>query len=141
MKNKTLLSAANGHLQWKHLFQRTGKTELFHYLEIMEKKGPSTLLASWLFKHAECLTSLFCPSSFWALFCNHYTHWNSVQCFSYSPIQMIKTFGYIHHTSNSTLILSIPFKNASGFWLHYSNLLYYVQTVKFCWEFSFGLNM
>ena len=50
------------------------------------KKGPATLLATWLFKHAECLTSVFCLSSFWTLFWNHYSQWNTAQCSAYKPI-------------------------------------------------------
>lgn len=48
-------------------------------------------------------------------------------------------FGYIHQTSNSSPILSIPVKNLSDFWLCHWSLLCCVQIVKFCWEFSFGL--
>lgn len=97
-----------------------------------------------LFYHLnmQCLTSVFYPSSFSPLFWEHY-YWGVLpRAYTSAHIslyQVKKCFGYVHCTLNYTLMLSISFGNASGFWIHCSTLLYCVWVGRFCLEFSFGL--
>lgn len=77
----------------------TKLTYLNIYKLCRRKEGTFHIVASWLFKHAVCLTSLFCFSSFWALFWNHCSQRNSAQCSSYKSILSDKKF-WIHSPHN-----------------------------------------